>query len=350
MTVIPDTAIAAAARRAGIPYNVFRRQLGLESGRMHRRPDGSLVTSSAGAQGVAQLMPGTASYLAKKYRLNPQTPYGNLLGGAYYLREQLDAFGSMREALAAYNAGPNNRGAGYGYADRILGGLGAGGGGGYAAAPTASPAPSPAGIAGGDPKKALALELIRQIGAGEHPNAALGLGAMRAAQPPSPRFSGPGGDYTGPYAAQGAPVDPGQVLQRGDFAFPVAGGAQFSDTWGAARATTGRHEGQDLFAAHGTPLLAVQDGVITKMGPSKIGGNRVWLNGRWYYAHMSAFAPGLKVGSRVRKGQVIGYVGTTGDAAGTPPHLHFGYDPTGSHGSTWANPYSILRGVTSGRR
>lgn len=125
-------------------------------------------------------------------------------------------------------------------------------------------------------------------------------------------------------------------------AFPVAGGAQFTNDWGAARADTGTHKGTDLFAATGTPVVAVEDGTISKMGPSAIGGNRIWLNGRYYYAHLSRFAQGIRPGAQVKAGQVIGYVGTTGDAKGTSPHLHFGFDPNGTQGQSWANPYPLL--------
>lgn len=129
--------------------------------------------------------------------------------------------------------------------------------------------------------------------------------------------------------------------------FPVPGGT-YTDTWGAHRATTGKHEGVDIFAPRGTPVYAIEAGTITKIGPSKIGGNRVWVNGRWYFAHLDAFAPGLKKGDRVKAGQLLGYVGTTGDAQGTPPHLHLGYSPDYSQGRKWANPIDILRQLEKG--
>lgn len=128
--------------------------------------------------------------------------------------------------------------------------------------------------------------------------------------------------------------------------FPVPGGT-FSNDWGAARSKaatggTGGHQGTDIFADRGTPVKAVVDGTITKMGLSKIGGNRLWINGTYYFAHMDGFAKGLKAGSKVKAGQVIGYVGDTGDAKGTPTHLHFGYDPSGGHGKTYENPFEAL--------
>lgn len=130
--------------------------------------------------------------------------------------------------------------------------------------------------------------------------------------------------------------------------FPVQGGGRYTNDWGSPRSGGRTHEGTDIFAPEGTPVVATEDGVVTKMGPSKVGGNRIWLNGRWYYAHLSRFAPGMRVGKRVRAGQVIGYVGTTGDAKGTPPHLHFGYSPNQSHGSSWSNPFDLLKAMESG--
>lgn len=135
--------------------------------------------------------------------------------------------------------------------------------------------------------------------------------------------------------------------------FPVQGGGQYTDDWGGARAPnatggTGHHQGNDIFAPKGTPVVAVEDGTITKAAPSSIGGNRIWLNGRFYYAHLDSFA--VKEGDKVTAGQVIGYVGNTGDAKGTAPHLHFGYDPRGgqSTGNSWADPYKLLRAADAG--
>jgi hypothetical protein len=89
-----------AAKQAGVPADVFLRLVHQESG---FNPH---AVSPAGAHGLTQLMPGTAHGLASRYGIDTNTPYGNLLGGAYYLKEQVDRFGDMRKALAAYNAGP----------------------------------------------------------------------------------------------------------------------------------------------------------------------------------------------------------------------------------------------------
>lgn len=110
--------------------------------------------------------------------------------------------------------------------------------------------------------------------------------------------------------------------------FPVAGSHSYVDDWGAARAQGG-HEGTDILADRNTPVLAADDGVITRMTRTEtgLGGIYLWLrrpNGiQLYYAHMQAIAEGLDVGSRVSAGQVVGSVGNSGDARGGPTHLHF---------------------------
>lgn len=136
--------------------------------------------------------------------------------------------------------------------------------------------------------------------------------------------------------------------------FPVRGQVSYSNDWGGKRSPgatggTGKHQGTDIFAPRGTPVVAVVDGVVSKVGPSKIGGNRIWINGTYYYAHLDSFAKGLKAGARVKAGQVIGYVGDTGDAKGTPTHLHFGIDPTGGQGASYTNPFPVLERWKKGR-
>ena len=117
------------------------------------------------------------------------------------------------------------------------------------------------------------------------------------------------------------------------YVFPVVGGtsSDFSADYGNPRADTGWHHGTDIFAASGTPLAAVADGTLSKVGVNHLGGNRLWLTDdrgtAYYYAHLSAYAPGIADGVRVRAGQVIGFVGNTGDAISTPPHLHFEVHP-----------------------
>ncbi len=101
-----------------------------------------------------------------------------------------------------------------------------------------------------------------------------------------------------------------------------------ADTWGAPRGTGRRHEGQDIFAPKGTPVLSATSGFVYKIGENNLGGQTVSVIGAggrvYYYAHLDKYAPGLEEGEWVTPRTVLGYVGTTGNAQGTPPHLHFG--------------------------
>lgn len=117
------------------------------------------------------------------------------------------------------------------------------------------------------------------------------------------------------------------------FRFPVAGGHDFSDSWHAPRSGGRLHQGTDIFAAEGTPLRAVERGVLARVGTDDLGGTKLWLVGesgtQYYYAHLSAYASGVADGRVVEAGEVIGYVGHTGNAATTPSHLHFEVHPVG---------------------
>ena len=122
---------------------------------------------------------------------------------------------------------------------------------------------------------------------------------------------------------------------------------QVADTWGAARGVGRRHEGQDIFAPRGTPILSATNGYVYKIGENNLGGQTVSVIGSggrvYYYAHLDSYAPGLEVGDRVSKRTVLGFVGTTGNAQGTPPHLHFGvYTFTGA-----INPLPLLTDRTA---
>lgn len=126
------------------------------------------------------------------------------------------------------------------------------------------------------------------------------------------------------------------------YTFPVLGDASYTNDYGAPRAI-GPHEGNDIFADEGTPIVAVADGVLDRVGWNTIGGYRFWLydeNGNgFYHAHLSAYAPLAQDGARVKAGDVIGFVGHTGNAQGTPDHLHFEIHP-GNGAAT--NPFPYL--------
>jgi murein DD-endopeptidase MepM/ murein hydrolase activator NlpD len=115
---------------------------------------------------------------------------------------------------------------------------------------------------------------------------------------------------------------------------PVVGVARPSlrSSFGEPRSGHRRHQGIDIFARRGTPVVAAAEGMVVRIGTTdRLGGNTVWVAGRpstlYYYAHLDGFRPGLQVGEHVGPGDVIGRVGTTGNAKGTPPHLHFGIYP-----------------------
>lgn len=125
-----------------------------------------------------------------------------------------------------------------------------------------------------------------------------------------------------------------------DLPVPVQGvsAARIADTFGAPRGTDRTHAGVDIFATRGTPVTSATQGLVASIRDTGLGGKQVWVLGpareRHYYAHLDDWAPGLEAGALVAPGDVLGYVGTTGNARGTPPHLHYGiygsdgaYDP-----------------------
>jgi len=111
---------------------------------------------------------------------------------------------------------------------------------------------------------------------------------------------------------------------------PVQGvqARRIADTFGAPRARDRTHAGVDIFAKRGTPVLSATRGLVLSVRESGLGGRQVWVLGpgleRHYYAHLDDWAPGLVEGAVVRPGDVLGVVGDTGNARGTPPHLHYG--------------------------
>jgi transglycosylase-like protein/peptidase M23-like protein len=129
----------------------------------------------------------------------------------------------------------------------------------------------------------------------------------------------------------GSPSSATPVLAGGPYVFPVVGPAAFVDTFGAPRPTVSWHHGDDIFAPAGAPVVAVAAGTVFSVGWNDLGGRRLWLRdgqgNEFYYAHLSAFSALAVEGRRVSAGEVLGYVGTTGDAEGTPAHLHFEIHP-----------------------
>lgn len=150
-----------------------------------------------------------------------------------------------------------------------------------------------------------------------------------ASQPREPGASIPGAP---PELVRPAPEVTAR-LSQGGYVFPVYGPAGFGDTFGAPRADVsgGWHHGEDIFAPFGTPLLAVADGTLFSVGWNDIGGWRLWLRdnegNEFYYAHLSAYSSLAIDGQQVRAGDVVGFLGKSGDAERSVPHLHFEIHP-----------------------
>jgi septal ring factor EnvC (AmiA/AmiB activator) len=134
------------------------------------------------------------------------------------------------------------------------------------------------------------------------------------------------------------------------FVFPVGLPHTFGDSFGAPRMVGTEyehtHQGTDIMAPAGTELLACERGLITRVGSDVLGGTVLWIKGEsgtyYYYAHLTAYADGIKNGTVVEPGQVVGYVGTTGNARGGAAHLHFEIHPDGGPA---VNPYPLLKVV-----
>jgi murein DD-endopeptidase MepM/ murein hydrolase activator NlpD len=176
------------------------------------------------------------------------------------------------------------------------------------------------------------------VGPPRKPKGALGPKAQ--APEPAPGF---------PPVRQPPEITP--KLTAGGYVFPVYGPSSFIDTFGAARGdvSSGWHHGDDIFAPLGAPVLAVASGTVFSVGWNKIGGNRLWLRdgqgNLFYYAHLSAFTPLAVNGNKVNAGDVVGFIGNTGDAQGTPFHLHFEIHPVSLLGQGYdgaVNPTSYL--------
>jgi len=143
-----------------------------------------------------------------------------------------------------------------------------------------------------------------------------------------------------------------ELKQRG-LAFPVDGvrSARLADSFDDSRGHGRRHRALDIAAPRDTPVRAVDDGVLARLTRSPLGGISLYqldAQGRYgyYYAHLDRYAPGLREGQRVARGEVVAYVGSTGNAARGAPHLHFAIHRLDG-GREWTgdpvNPYLVLR-------
>jgi murein DD-endopeptidase MepM/ murein hydrolase activator NlpD len=124
------------------------------------------------------------------------------------------------------------------------------------------------------------------------------------------------------------------------------------DTFSDSRGSSQAHEAIDIMAARRTPVIAVQDGTVAKLFTSKAGGLTIYQFDPsqtfcYYYAHLDGYADGIREGQSVQRGQVIGYVGSTGNASADAPHLHFAIFRLTPERQWWKgepiNPYPVLQ-------
>ena len=165
--------------------------------------------------------------------------------------------------------------------------------------------------------------------------------------------SGAGVPPQAPPAVQALVEDaPDTLVERG-LVIPVEGVRRIDliDTFEDKRGEFARHEAIDIMAKAGTPVYAVDDGTIRKLFLSEKGGITVYHFGPaekycFYYAHLDRYASGLAEGQRISKGDLIGYVGSSGNASPDAPHLHFGITELGPEKQWWGgepvNPFPIL--------
>ena len=181
--------------------------------------------------------------------------------------------------------------------------------------------------------------------------------AAPAHDPAAPRGAErPREDEPSAAAAMGIPEGSEvEELRDRDLKVPVEGvdDDDLRDTFFDARGEGRTHEALDIMAPRGTPVLAVEDGTIVKLFDSGGGGGLTIYQFdpaqifTYYYAHLDSYAPGLREGAHVRRGQTIGYVGSTGNASPDAPHLHFAIFRLTPERRWWKgepiNPYPIFK-------
>ncbi len=205
-----------------------------------------------------------------------------------------------------------------------------------------------AGLAGFALGAATVLLIVWLYGKSETPR----VEAPPSATPPTSSQATPA-PPTPPVLAPPAVAPPADLEQR-DLLLPVQGirREELRDTFNEARSQNRVHEAIDIIAPRNTPVLAVDAGRIVKFFSSNLGGLTIYQFDPtetycYYYAHLESYAPGLKEGDPVARGQVIGYVGSTGNAGPNNPHLHFAIFRLTPEKHWWQgqaiNPYPILR-------
>lgn len=182
--------------------------------------------------------------------------------------------------------------------------------------------------------------------------------------PNRPRFEARPSTATAPTTGReppvtaGAPpleaVEPSPDLRERNLLIPVqgAGPTDLRSSFGESRGSSRRHEAIDILAPRDTPVLAVDDGTVARLFESHAGGTTIYqfdVTGAYvyYYAHLERYAEGLAEGGQLRRGQVIGYVGTSGNAPKGTPHLHFAIFKVTEPGRWWdgmpLDPFLLLK-------
>ena len=174
---------------------------------------------------------------------------------------------------------------------------------------------------------------------------------------PASRRNSPAGRAPGARRSTAPPVisaDPIEDLRRRQLTLPVQSIAadDIRDSFNELRDGSRRHEAIDVLAPRHTPVLAVEDGTVARLFLSEAGGITLYqfdptARYVYYYAHLEGYAPGLKEKDPVSRGQVVGYVGTTGNARRDTPHLHFAIFKMGDDKQWWRgtalDPYRVFR-------
>jgi len=154
--------------------------------------------------------------------------------------------------------------------------------------------------------------------------------------------------------AQVSEASPVAELRERHLEIPVRGvvRGKLVDSFNDVRDGTRKHEAIDILAPRNTPILAVEDGTIARLFLSKAGGTTIYqfdpaIRYAYYYAHLERYADGLREGNHVQRGQVLGYVGTSGNAPANTPHLHFAIFRLTEKKEWWhgtpIDPYEVLK-------
>ena len=210
--------------------------------------------------------------------------------------------------------------------------------------------PRPAIVTASEPALPASGSIVSATPTPEQPESDSSLSGGPVLAAPAVRATGVGTGSTAPMpATRSVAAGTGLLL-------PVQGIAatQLLDTFSDARSGGRVHDAIDIMAPAGTPVLAVADGSVEKLFDSKLGGLTLYQfnpqrSVAYYYAHLQGYAPGIAEKQAVKRGQVIGYVGSTGNASPDAPHLHFAIFQLGPEQQWWkgtaVNPYPQLGGV-----